>query len=322
MWKLEHKKIIEELGFHSKMSCHSLLPLPRFMYYIVYGFLYLLSLLPLQVLYLLSDFAFFILYYVTEYRKKVVLQNLTVAFPYKSEEEKKILAKKFYHNFTDTFIETIKLISADKNFVDRHFTFDKTVFDKIYAQGKKCQIHTGHNFNWEIANLGVAGTIPFTFLGVYMPIENKTFNRLFLKIRAKTGGVLLPATDMRNAILPYRNSQYALGLIADQSAGHLHKAFWVSFFGKPAPFVRGPESGARLGNIPVVFGHFTKKKRGYYEGHFHLEEENPKALPAGELTKRYIVYLEKVISDHPEMWLWSHRRWKHEWKEEYGPVLK
>lgn len=292
------------------------------MYYIVYCFLYLLSLLPLKVLYLLSDFAYFILYYIARYRKKVVLQNLTIAFPEKTEEEKIRIAKQFYLNFTDTFIETIKLISADKNFVDRHFTFDKTVFDKIYNEGKKCQIHTGHNFNWEFANLAVAGNIPFTFIGVYMPIENKIFNRLFLKIRAKTGGVLLPATDMRNAILPYRNKQYALGLIADQSAGHLHKAYWVIFFGRPAPFVRGPESGARLGNIPVVFGHFTKKKRGYYEGHFYLEEENPKALSAGELTKRYIHYLEKVVSEHPEMWLWSHRRWKHEWKEEYGEILK
>jgi KDO2-lipid IV(A) lauroyltransferase len=291
------------------------------MYYIVFGLLYFLSLLPLKVLYLLSDFAYFILYKIAGYRKKVVFQNLSLAFPHKSEQEKKAIAKKFYRNFTDTFIETIKLISVNKKFIDRHFTFDSSVFDKIFAEGKKCQIHTGHNFNWEFANLGVAGNIPFTFLGVYMPIENKIFDRLFLKIRAKTGGVLLPATDMRNAIIPWRNSQYALGLIADQSAGDRHKAFWVNFFGKPAPFVRGPESGARMGNIPVVFGHFTKKKRGYYEGHFHLEEENPKALSAGELTLRYIHYLEKVISDHPEMWLWSHRRWKHEWKEEYGPIL-
>jgi Kdo2-lipid IVA lauroyltransferase/acyltransferase len=291
------------------------------MYYIIFGLLYTLSLLPLRILYLLSDFAYFILYHIAGYRKKVVFQNLTIAFPNKSEHEKTAIAKKFYRNFTDTFIETIKLISANKAFVDRHFTFDTEVFDKIYAEGKKCQIHTGHNFNWELANLAVAGNIPFTFLGVYMPIENKTFDQLFLKIRAKTGGVLIPATNMRNAMLPFRNTQYALGLIADQSAGNRHKAYWVNFFGRPAPFVRGPESGARMGCIPVVFGHFTKKERGYYEGHFHLEEEKPQTLLAGELTLRYISYLEKVISDHPEMWLWSHRRWKHEWKEEYGPII-
>src|SRR5215203_4386514 len=101
------------------LSCS--LPLRRLMYTIVYGLLYLLSLLPLKVLYLLSDFAYFILYHIAGYRKKVVFQNLTIAFPNKEEEEKIEIAKKFYHNFTDTFIETIKLISGDKNFVDRHF---------------------------------------------------------------------------------------------------------------------------------------------------------------------------------------------------------
>ena len=291
------------------------------MYYLVYGFLYLFSLLPLKALYLLSDFAYFLVYHVIGYRKKIVLQNLTIAFPQKSEKEKIKISKQFYKNFCDTFIETIKLISANRAFIDKHFTADYSVFDKIYASGKKCQIHTGHNFNWEFANLAVAANIPFTFIGVYMPIANKAFDRLFKKFRSKTGSVLLPATDMRNAIIPYRNQQYAIGLIADQSAGNLSKAFWIPFFNRPAPFVKGPESGARLGDIPVVFGHFTKKKRGYYEGHFFLAEEHPRALETGELTKRYIKYLEEIITANPDMWLWSHRRWKHEWKEEYGPIM-
>ena len=154
-----------------------------------------------------------------------------------------------------------------------------------------------------------------------MPITNKAFDELFKKIRSKTGSILLPATDMRNAIIPYRNKQYAIGLIADQSAGNLAKAIWVNFFNRPAPFVKGPESGARLGDIPVVFGHFTKKKRGYYEGHFFLAEEHPRSSESGELTKRYIKYLEEVIRSNPDMWLWSHRRWKHQWKPEYGPVI-
>jgi KDO2-lipid IV(A) lauroyltransferase len=297
------------------------LSLRSFMYYIIYGALYILSLLPLRVLYLLSSFAYFIIYHVASYRKRVVMQNLQLAFPEKTDEERTLIAKKFYKNFCDTFIETIKLVSAGKNFIEKHFTADYAVFEKLYAAGKKCQIHTGHNFNWEIANLSMAANIPFDFLGVYMPIENKAVDRLFKKFRTKTGTILLPATDMRTAILPWRNKQYALGLIADQSAGNLHKAYWVPFFGKPAPFVRGPESGARLGNIPVVFGHFTKKKRGYYQGHYFLAEENPRQLPDGELTRKYIRYLEEVVREHPEMWLWSHRRWKHEWHPDYKPII-
>src|SRR5678809_318100 len=126
------------------------------MYSIVYGLLYLVSLLPLRVLYLFSDFAYFIIYYVAGYRKKVVLDNLSIAFPEKTESEKKQIAKEFYRNFTDNFIETIKLISAGKNFLRKHYICDTQLFEELYRQGKKCQVHLGHNFNWEFANQAMA----------------------------------------------------------------------------------------------------------------------------------------------------------------------
>src|SRR5689334_16286881 len=100
------------------------------MYYLIYGFLYAISLLPLRLLYLVSDFFYFLIYYVLGYRKKIVLQNLSIAFPEKSAAEKLRIAKKFYRNFTDTFIETIKFISAGRNFYARHFTGDMSVLDE------------------------------------------------------------------------------------------------------------------------------------------------------------------------------------------------
>jgi KDO2-lipid IV(A) lauroyltransferase len=142
-------------------------------------------------------------------------------------------------------------------------------------------------------------------------------DRLFLHLRTQTGCVMLPATDMRNAIVPYRHTQYQLALVADQAPGDVFKAYWLNFFGRPTPFVRGPESGARTGNIPVIFAKLYKVKRGYYRAHLEVGAENPQEMPEGELTRRYIVFLEKAIRQHPDMWLWSHRRWKHNWKEEY-----
>ena len=291
------------------------------MYYIVYGLLYLLSLLPLRVLYFISDFAYFIIYHIAGYRKKVVFYNLSIAFPEKTEKDRKLIAKKFYRNFTDNFIETIKLISAGKNFIRKHYVSDTKLFDELYQQGKRCQVHLGHNFNWEIANLAMAFYTPYTLLSVYMPINNKTMDRLFKKIRAKTGSVLLPATQMRTAILPWRDKQYLLALVADQNPGVPSKGYWVNFFGKPTPFVTGPEKGARTNDTAVVFINFTKTRRGYYEAHPQLATADPRTLPEKELTKIYIQYLERVIRASPEMWLWSHRRWKHEWKPEYGEII-
>jgi KDO2-lipid IV(A) lauroyltransferase len=287
------------------------------MYYLVYIPLYLLSLLPLRVLYLLSDFLTALTWYVIGYRKKVVLDNLRISFPEKSEKERKTIARKFYRNFVDNFIETIKLLSAGEKFITRHLVLDSDPFTPIYQSGRKCQLHLGHNFNWEIANVVMPFYSSYTFMVVYMPLKNKVMERLFKHLRTRTGSVMLPATDMRNAIVPYRNTQYLLALVADQAPGDVSKAYWLNFFGRPTPFVRGPESGARMGNIPVIFAQLYKVKRGYYRAHLETGAENPGDLPEGELTRRYIIFLEKAIRQHPDMWLWSHRRWKHEWKEEY-----
>jgi len=287
------------------------------MYYLTYSLLYLLSLLPMPVLYLFSDGIYFLLYYVFGYRKKVVMVNLEIAFPEKSVKERTAIAKKFYRNFVDNFIETIKLLSAGSEWIKKHFVMDSDPFHPIYLSGRKCQLHLGHNFNWEIANVAMPYYTQFSFLVVYMPIKNKVVDRLFMHLRTRTGSVMLPATDMRTAMVPWRNTQYLLTLVADQAPGDVSRAYWLNFFGRPTPFVRGPESGARIGNIPVIFTQLYKVKRGYYHAYLEMGAENPASLPEGELTRRYIRFLEKAIRQHPDMWLWSHRRWKWEWKEEY-----
>jgi KDO2-lipid IV(A) lauroyltransferase len=292
------------------------------MYYLLYSIFFLLSILPLRVLYLFSDLAWFLIYHVIGYRRKIVLQNLAIAFPEKSEQERIIIAGKFYRNLTDTFVETIKLLTASDKFLENHFRCDNSLFEQLHREGKKLQVHLGHNFNWELANVAMAHVVPYPMLVVYMPINNNSVDRLFKKIRTRTGAILLPATKINSALLPYVKQQYLLVLVADQNPGIPSKAYWLNFFGRPTPFVKGPEKGARLNNTAVVFTHFTKTKRGIYDVHLSLAAENPKSMKEGDLTAIYIKYLEKVIREQPEMWLWSHRRWKHEWKPEYGPVME
>jgi KDO2-lipid IV(A) lauroyltransferase len=290
------------------------------MYYLIFGLFYLVSLLPFRVLYLFSDLAYFIIYRVMGYRKEVVMQNLTIAFPQKTEAEKEVIARQFYRNFTDTFIETIKFMSASQASINKRFEGDFSVVNELHKSGRSIQIHLGHNFNWELANLAVAPSLPGKVLGVYLRINNRVFDRLFRYIRSRFGSQLISAIHMREEMLPHRGTQYTLGLIADQSPGNIGKAQWVNFFGRPTAFMKAPESAARRNDLPVVFCHFTKPKRGYYKAHVELAVDHSAALPDGELTKHYAAFLERVMSQHPEVWLWSHRRWKHEWKPEYGEV--
>jgi KDO2-lipid IV(A) lauroyltransferase len=288
------------------------------MYYLVYGFLYLLSILPMWALYRLSDAIAFLLNHVFKYRYDVVLSNLKIAFPEKTDQERLAVARQFYKNFVDNFIETIKLISASDKFIQERFQFDQNVFKPRETSGEKLQLHLGHNFNWEMANVAVPFQTTIPWLVAYMPIKNKAIEKLFLKIRTRTGGVMLPATDMKNAMIPYRNRQYALALVADQVPGNVKRAHWMNFFGKPTPFVTGPEAGARLANMSVVFAQIYKTKRGFYRVSFTEQSKPIHEMEKGELTRTYVKFLEKTLKADPSMWLWSHRRWKHEWRDEYA----
>ena len=290
------------------------------MYYIVYGCLYLLSIIPLWLLYGLSDGLAFLLYAVFRYRRGIVLSNLQTAFPEKTDRERLAIAKRFYRNFTDNFIETIKILSASPAFLKKRLIIDNPeLLDHYYDQGRKLQVHLGHLFNWELGNATIPLLTRYPFLVAYMPLENKALERLFLHLRGRTGSVPLPATRMQRAILPYRNQQYILALVADQSPGGPENSYWLNFFGRPTPFVRGPERGARIGDIPVVFVRFYKVRRGRYRVQLTTIADHPGQLPEGELTRRYIRLLEDAIRQQPDNWLWSHKRWKYAWKEEFGP---
>lgn len=251
-----------------------------------------------------------------------MLQNLTIAFPRKTEKEKINIAKIFYKNFCDTFIETVKFISADEAFFRKHFVADYSVVEKLYNEGKSVQLHMGHNFNWELANLSFPFYINHKTLVLYSPLQSKIFNRLLLKIRTRMGTHLIAANNLRVEMLPHRNTQYIIALIADQSPPRADNTYWVNFFGQPTGFFKGPEKMARLNNFPVVFCHFTKKKRGYYIGNAELATYTPRELAEGQLTKMYAQRIEALMTENPEMWLWSHRRWKREWKPEYGTVIQ
>jgi Kdo2-lipid IVA lauroyltransferase/acyltransferase len=289
------------------------------MYYVVYGLLYLLSLLPLWLLYPLADILSFLLYHVIKYRRKVVFANLQIAFPEKADSERTGIAKKFYRNFVDNFVETIKLLSATRTFIGKRFILDNPeLLDEFYKTGRKCQLHLGHTFNWELGNVAMPLHTRYPFLVAYMPIENKILDRLFLHLRGRTGTVLLPATRMQRAILPFRNKQYLLTLVADQAPPQSDNAYWLNFFGRPTAFVRGPERGARIADIPVVFARFYKTSRGHYRVHFSVGANHPAKLPVGELTRQYARFLENTIRQDPDLWLWSHKRWKSEWKEEFS----
>ncbi len=291
------------------------------MYYIVYGFLYTISLLPFPVLYLISDFACFLMYRVFKYRRDIILSNLAIAFPEKTQEDRNAIAREFYRNFTDTFIESIKMISISRKQILKRSRCDFEYINELIDKGRNVHIMAGHQFNWEFANLSYAMNLKIPFVAVYMPVANKIFNRIFFDIRKRYGTILISAWEFSSKMHSVFSNQYILALAADQNPSNPSKGIWLNFFSKPAPFVTGPGKGAVKNNTAVVYVAFEKPKRGYYSFRIVPITENGASHTPEELTILYKNALEDTIRRNPSNYLWSHRRWRHEWKAEY-PIIE
>ena len=284
------------------------------MYHIIYSFFYFLSLLPWRICYVISDGVAFILQNVVQYRKEIINKNLAIAFPNKSILERQKIATQFYKNFMDSFIETIKLISISDAEFQKRFTSNVEVLNNLYSSGQSVQVVAGHFFNWEFANWGAAKYGKYPFIGVYMPLTNPHFNKLVLKTRERYGSIMIPATQFKTQFHKYSTQgHYAMALAADQNPGNPLSAYWISFFGKLTPFVKGPEKGAKLNNTAQVFAYFHCTHRGHYHLEYEVMTTSPNYFKDGQLTTLYVRMLEEKIKQNPANYLWSHKRWKYEY---------
>ncbi len=292
------------------------------MYHIVYAFLYLLSLLPWFIIYAISDVLFFFIYHVVGYRKQIVLNNLTIAFPEKSIDERTKIAKEFYRTFTDTLLEILKLISISEAEINKRFACNYEVVNNLAATGQNIQLLGGHFFNWEFLNLAYAKNFQIPFLGIYLPLTSKVFNRIMYQIRGKFGTGMIAAGNFNREFYHLSKGRFVLAVAGDQNPVNLSKSFWLPLFGKMTPFVDGPERIALAKNTAIVFTNFYRIKRGYYQSEFILLTTTPKELPKGAITLAFRDFLETEIKKRPANFLWSHRRWKHEFDaEKYGHLV-
>ncbi|MBE7177521.1 MAG: lysophospholipid acyltransferase family protein [Mucilaginibacter polytrichastri] len=274
-------------------------------------FLYLVSLLPFPVLYVISDLVYLLLFYVIRYRREVTQSNLRSAFPEKSDAERHRIERLFYRHFSDQLLEGIKLFSISAKDVLRRFhVLNPEVCEQYYAQGKSIVGVVGHYGNWELGAL--AGTLITTRknLIVYKPLHNAVFDKAFFDMRSRFGGVPVPMASTLRAVVKYRSEPTLIIFAGDQTPVREQTQLFIPFLNQPTAVFLGAEKIAQSTGSPVVFIDVRKVRRGFYTCRFVPLVENPGTTGNHEITKKYMGYLEQVIRSEPQYWLWSHRRWK------------
>ena len=286
----------------------------KILYYIVLAVWYVFSLLPLRVHYVISDLLFWLLYAVIGYRRKVVYSNISASFPEKSEEELRKIERGFYHFFCDYMVESVKLMTITPENLKKRMVFKGTeIVDEIVESGQSCALYLGHLCNWEWVSSLPLWLSPKVHCGqIYHPLENKDFDRLFLRSRQRMGAECIAMADTLRKILEYRKAGQPIivGYISDQVPFWTSIHHWVNFLNHDTPVLTGTERIVRKVNHAVLFLDIHRVRRGYYEAEIKLITREPQKMGEYEITDTYFKMLEQSIRKAPEFWLWSHNRWK------------
>jgi len=230
-----------------------------------------ISNLPYRLLYLLSDFLFFVLHYIIPYRKKVVIQNMALSFPEKSEKEIRKLCKEFYKHFADIVVESLKNFSiSEEDARERMVNVNPEVMDKLFDQGRNVSLCGGHFNNWELWAVASGMQLKHPLVGIYKKLSDPYFDKKMRESRSKFGMMMVPTKEVAVKMKELENEIVATVYGFDQSPSNAKKGYWLNFLGRETCSFFGPEKNAVKYNTPVVYGTCTKVKRGYYEVRYEL----------------------------------------------------
>ncbi|MFB9056559.1 lysophospholipid acyltransferase family protein [Mariniflexile ostreae] len=287
--------------------------MPFLVYILVYPFLWLISILPFRILYLISDGLYVVLYYIVGYRKKVVISNLRTVFPNKTEEERNLITKKFYKHLCDMFLEMAKTMSISKKELQKRFNItNPEELQRLESLNKSIILIFGHYASWEWS-IEVQNHINYKGFGVYKKLANPYFDKLVRDIRSKFKTTLISTKETIHAINQNeaQGVKSIIGFLSDQSPKLSKEVYWGHFMGIKVPCFTGAERLAKKLDLTTAYLKVTKIKRGYYEGEIITLAENSKDYKDYELTDLFLREVEKQIENAPEFYFWTHKRWKH-----------
>lgn len=274
-------------------------------------FLYLISLLPFWFLYGVSDVIYLLLYYIVGYRKVVVRTNLANSFPEKSVEERLKIEKQYFKYLADLLVETVKMITiSEASLRKRMKPTNPELVDHYFKQGRSIIAAAGHYCNWELAALGFSLLTKEKRIIVYKPLSNEGFNTFFNKIRGRFGAILVAMKQTLRTMISLKKQLTFSVLVSDQTPVRHEINYFTTFLNQPTAVFLGIEKLAKLIDAVVIFYKIDRVKRGYYTYTLVPLIEQPKQTAEYEITEAHVKFLEKIIQDNPQYWLWSHRRWK------------
>ena len=279
------------------------------------GLVSILSRLPLRVHYAFADwFIYPMMMYVVRYRRRIVAKNLRLSFPDKSEAERRQLARDFYRQFSHTIVEIIYGYRMSNEEMRQRVIFPEMeeVNRLIDAAGGGIFM-LAHFGNWEwYASVQQWVSPGVKELNVYRRLKSKAMDALMLDIRAQRDGECVEKQRILREMVRYRaeHQPVSIGLLSDQKPRPEVTRTWTTFLHQETGFLDGGEVLGKKFGYPVFYAYVRCPKPGYYTVQLKPIAADPKQTAEGEITKAYARALEQNIMEQPELWLWTHNRFK------------
>ncbi len=278
---------------------------------------YVFSVLPRWFKYhVVENLLYVLLYYCIRYRRGVVAVNLRNSFPEKSERERALIGRRFYRTLAEIFVDTLDLAHLTSSKWHRALTIPGLEEHLQRVEGRDWIAMTAHYGCWEYCSFWGLYAPSQIVVAVYHPLRSRIMEAFYQRLRNGDYAATVSMNEslrfyLRNRGRGIRGRNLVMGLIADQNPPRRPDSHWFRFLNQDTIFFDGGEKLALKCRLPVYFVRLERRRRGCYEMSFVPIYDGEEPVGPNEITERYVRLLEAEIRRCPELWIWSHKRWKH-----------
>ena len=282
---------------------------------LVFCFALPFALLPLKLSLKAGQLLGLLLYAAWVSRRRIAIDNIEQAVAaggLSINVPAKVIARRSFMNLGKSFAEIVRIyFGVGRSIIDSIEARGVENFYKAKEKGKGVLFITGHCGNWELTALGF-GARGETISVIARTQNNPYLNRIVEKIRSRYGNKVIYKENALMAVLSELRQNRVVGILIDQSVIP-EECVIIDFLGRGAWTIKIPAIMARRLKTAVVPA-FMHREGDRYVGTFYPEvqfSQDPDPEKAMlEDTKTLSSYIENYIREHPEEWLWLHRRWK------------
>lgn len=265
--------------------------------------------------YVLLEVVCFILRFVVRYRRRLIIRQLSDSFPDKSHAEIKAICHKYYRSLAEMIINTITLSGMSDAERARRVTFHGTAEVQRIIEGRNAVALTSHYGFWEYYTFASLWLSRHRIVVAYHPIKDPAMDEFYQRLRRMRSVDAVASNQFMRFYMNHKEGidgkHLVIGLISDQNSPPRGDVHWYRFLNHDSLFFYGGEQLALKFGLPVFYLELQRIRRGYYHCEYKLIYDGKEKVEPYEITERYVRALERTIVRRPELWMWSHNRWKY-----------